>query len=348
MIGGNYAGTTAQIGLGALRRAAIPENQPNLGVTLAQSIKAYKDKQKADEDQRKYEAYQEALKSGDQEAIKNAQIDLDPEAYQKAMAEKEADELDFNRRVQLMDMQNRKSLELAAARDRITRQNAQAEMDRQNQAIDAALASGQITPEQAQLAKTKLALGNLVDFGGAGDDMASLGIDEATYKKEKAKNYLEDEKAYNEAKANAMDIKAQTQEVLNLLDQDSSIVGPFSSWNETLKIWDLRAGNVEQRRQWLEARGEIVNRLIGLGNVMVKYANDHGVTGINSLPEVERNTEGLTPNSSPDKIRGAIKALIKTANEIEQKQAKKLAAYKNSAGQEDVIDYTELQASGGE
>jgi len=70
--------------------------------------------------------------------------------------------------------------------------------------------------------------------------------------------------------------------------------------------------------------------------------------GINSLPEVERNTEGLTPNSSPDKIRGAIKALIKTANEIEQKQAKKLAAYKNSAGQEDVIDYTELQASGGE
>ena len=166
MIGGNYAGTTAQIGLGALRRAAIPENQPDLGLTFAQALKAYKEKRQADEQQRKYEVYQEALKSGDPEAIKNAQIDLDPEAYQRAMAAKEADETDFNRKVQLMNMQNQKALDLDAARNRIARQNAQAEMDRQSQAIDAALASGQITPEQAQLAKTKLNLGNLVDFGG--------------------------------------------------------------------------------------------------------------------------------------------------------------------------------------
>ena len=342
MIGGNYAGTTAQIGLGALRRAAIPENQPNLGVTLAQSIKAYKDKQKADEDQRKYEAYQEALKSGDAEAIKNAQIDLDPEAYQKAMAEKEADELDFNRRVQLMDMQNRKSLELAAARDRITRQNAQAEMDRQNQVIDAALASGQITPEQAQLAKTKLALGNLVDFGGGDTPSNPYGLEGKaldTYNSETAKNIVKAEENYNTSKSIADTARGTVDRINEILDQDETIVGPMSGWSEKYNAY---TGN---NPEWLEKRGQVVTELTQAGNFLIKQANESGVTGINSLPEVERIIRGLTPSSSPAQIRGAIKQINRLADELEQKSLNALNRYKK--GGDEVMD-AEAYFNGGE
>ena len=313
MLNRDFASGTSNIGMRAVAPAAIPANQPNLGLMLADGMKAYNEKKEYDKEQEKLSAYATALK--EQHPEDAARIDamgaLKAGAWYDALA-KDENGLD----------------PLSASTDSI----ADAERQRKLAAIDQMEQSGKWTHEQAEMQRARVNLGEIAAGGEPGNVYGLEGIDDTTYKKERTKNYLADEKAYFEAKANVDDIETQTNEVLSLLNQDPSIVGPFSGWNEKLKVFDQRNGNIDQRRQWLEARGEITNRLITLGNVMIKYANDHGVTGINSLPEVERNTEGLTANSSPEKIRGAIKSIKKAAKEIEQKQAKKLNMYR-SGGQ---------------
>ena len=90
----------------------------------------------------------------------------------------------------------------------------------------------------------------------------------------------------------------------------------------------------------MEKRGQVVTELTQAGNFLIKQANESGVTGINSLPEVERIIRGLTPSSSPAQIRGAVKQINRLADELEQKSLNALNRYKKGGdqGDDEIVD----------
>lgn len=155
MIGGNYAGTTAQIGLGALRKVAIPQNQPNLGVLMGEAIGAYNKKKENEDLFNKQQAYADALKSGDQEAIKNAWIDLDAAGYAD-YANKQAD---AEAQRQFQREQQDRSL---ASQMRMFNMRQQSEADArnaENKRLQDALDRGLITQDEYNQAQRRDLLG---------------------------------------------------------------------------------------------------------------------------------------------------------------------------------------------
>lgn len=196
MIGGNYAGTTAQIGLGALRRAAIPQNQPNLGVLMGEAIGAYNKKKENEDLLNKQQAYADALKSGDQEAIKNAWIDLDASGYAD-YANKQA-ETEAQRQFQRDLLRDKLNNDFALAKYKAQFDTAPQGTNAQ-QNVQAMIEAG-YTPQEAWA----------MYYGGNNPtlDMATLG--------------KKGQEAYDQAtgermaeKAEAMDLLGQTQSAYN-------------------------------------------------------------------------------------------------------------------------------------
>lgn len=207
MIGGNYAGTTAQIGLGALRKAAIPQNQPNLGVLMGEAIDAYNKKKENEDLLNKQQAYADALKSGDQDAIKNAWIDLDAAGYAdyaNKQAEVEAQRA-FQEKMQQQAFNNQWGLaKFKAGLDggsTNAQRNVQAMIDAGYSPQDAwAMYYGGQNPS--------LNLANLGQKGQEAYDKA-LGGDVA-------KNYAEDLNTYNNLQANLPELEKMVDELAAL------------------------------------------------------------------------------------------------------------------------------------
>lgn len=85
MLGRDFAGTTANIGLNGVQKAAIKPNQPNLGVMLGEGLKAY-------DDMKKYNAYVDALTNEHPEDA--AKIAINPQAYEQMLNDNAAAERD--------------------------------------------------------------------------------------------------------------------------------------------------------------------------------------------------------------------------------------------------------------
>lgn len=99
MLGRDFAGTSANIGLGAMQKAMLKPNEPNLGVMLANGIKAYDNNQKK-------QAYVDALQGGDQDAINKAWADYDADGYAQYLQNKEATQTDFANKLAMLDKEN--------------------------------------------------------------------------------------------------------------------------------------------------------------------------------------------------------------------------------------------------
>lgn len=131
MLGRDYAGTTANIGLRAVQPARIPNNQPNLGLVLAEGIQKYnqqKDKQ----------AYIDALNGGNQDEINAAWANYDPQGYANHLeALKQAEiarqthleDQNFQRELQRERLQNAMDIAMLKNGDTATIKNVQAMMN---------------------------------------------------------------------------------------------------------------------------------------------------------------------------------------------------------------------------
>lgn len=85
MLGRDFAGTTANIGLNGVQKAALKPNQPNLGVMFGEGLKAY-------DDMKKYNAYVDALTNEHPEDA--AKIAMNPQAYEQMLRDNAAAERD--------------------------------------------------------------------------------------------------------------------------------------------------------------------------------------------------------------------------------------------------------------
>lgn len=171
MLGRDFANTTSAIGARTLQQAAIPNNQPNWGVMLAQGLQAWNEKKVQEERDAQLGAYSEALKAQHPEDA--ARIDamgaLEAGAYYDDLAQKEQDQQNA---LALLAQKHQYALGEESARNnhaiaRMHAENnlrqgiAQAERERQAAAIEEALQNGYITPEQANMARAKMILGDI-------------------------------------------------------------------------------------------------------------------------------------------------------------------------------------------
>ena len=170
MLGRDFANTTANIGLGAMQKAAFKQ-QPNLGVLLAQGVQAYNDAKAQEERNAQLGAYSEALKEAHPEDA--ARIDamgaLEAGKYYDALNAEEREQQNklaylaqqHQNAIGLEALRNRNAYGLAEFKNNIANAAANAERERQAAAIEEALQNGYITPEQANMARVKMSLGDI-------------------------------------------------------------------------------------------------------------------------------------------------------------------------------------------
>jgi hypothetical protein len=103
MLGRDFAGTTANIGLNGVQKAAIKPNQPNLGVMFGDGLKAY-------DDMKKYNAYVDALTNEHPEDA--AKIAMNPQAYEQMLRDNAAAERDQQFKMDMLDKQFNNSIAL--------------------------------------------------------------------------------------------------------------------------------------------------------------------------------------------------------------------------------------------
>lgn len=171
MLNRDFANTTSVIGARTLQPAAIPQNQPNWGLMLAQGLNAYNEQQAAKDEAERLGAYGKALK--EQHPEDAARIDamgaLEAGAYYDDIAQKEREQ---QNKLALLAQENqymlgreaqqhRNAINLAQMKMNIEQGMAQAERERQLAYIDAQEKAGLMKPEQANMARARLNLGDI-------------------------------------------------------------------------------------------------------------------------------------------------------------------------------------------
>lgn len=111
--------------------------------------------------------------------------------------------------------------------------------------------------------------------------------------------------------------------LINSLEKDPSVVGAYSGWNETFQRY------VGDNKQWLEKRGAVVRQINDIANILIQQANKAGVTGINTVAEVERIVGNLSPTSSASEIKGALAKLKVQSEELARKSWDTLESFRN-------------------
>lgn len=286
MLNKDYANVTSAIGARTLQPAAY-KSQPNWGLMLAQGVNAYNDKQA-------YDSYVKQLTEAHPEDA--ALIARDPDAYQRALQEQANAERDqqfkmdvldkqFNNSVALADRQNANSYALAQFKANLQNKLAKDERERQMAAIDDALAKGYITEQQANMARAKMTIGDIV--GGTSENL---------------NNPFEKKRVENIAKNMDADIQ-KSQATLNKYQQAANLLSNIETGGAAgqakEKAWNMFLSPDEQKFRALS--NEILPTMRPTGS---------GSTSDKDMAVFEKATFGLSKNKDANEsiIKGRIAA----------------------------------------
>lgn len=296
MLGRDFAGTSANIGLGAMQKAALKPNEPNLGVMLANGIKAYDNNQKK-------QAYVDALQGGDQDAINKAWADYDADGYAQYLQNKEATQTDFANKLAMLDKENEYAIGLAKLRAGLGNPS-----DYGTTPIGLALAIDK-HPEGFSKAAQNWSANYL-----ANGDPDSLYT--AAYNKEKGKG---DAKSAIEALVNQGKYNNQLQNIQDTIDFVSNapdeLFTPVSPiYNKAGALSGNKLGfNSDEQAMYGTAETLIQN----VKKDLVEEARSKGQTGINTMDEIENAALGLNMNKGRQTVLGALKTLEKIKQKLD-------------------------------
>ena len=294
------------------------------GVSLADAIDAFKNgmdwKQQYQENQRAYnqklanqallDDIRSAGASGDDEAFMKSWMAYDPisaKQYEQQNVYNQA----------LLDIQRQKAGQ-SSLTDKIRNYEYFAE---------------KFGPERAALLVSpgSEAVGSALVSGG-NNEFGLVGKSLDKYNEARAANIAAAEKNMIENEASFSQINNQINRLKADINANPDVVGPFSNWNEKAKSY------LDNDPQWLERRGRVVNQIVSAGNILVGQATASGLSGINTLEEVQRIIANLKPNSSPSEIKGALDSMEKANKELNVRYRSIYSGYKKGKPYKEILD----------
>ena len=316
MLNNNYASTSAMIArANSPKIEALPQVDMNKAILGA--IDSYYsitgEERKRDEEDRKKGLKQnlaDAIKSGDVTSINNAYAQLDPAGYvdylNRIKANREASDLDFARKKELLDIQNQNAMGLARLKDALGGTPTSAArnyeyLKRQGLSDNDAMAIA--FGGNTEAVGGALASGNLGSKGMRAYD-AAKGKAMAEQEAKRA----ETESATNISLNNISDLESQ-------IKKDPSVFGIQSFYKLPIARVGALTGN-ESAQDYLVNRGNAYRQLGNIKNDLIAKAKAAGQSGINTAREIEQATAGLSENSSPEEILGALSAMRQSAQDL--------------------------------
>lgn len=305
MLGRDFAGTSANIGLGAMQKATLKPNEPNLGVMLANGIKAYDNNQKK-------QAYVDALQGGDQDAINKAWADYDADGYAQYLQNKEASQTDFANKLAMLDKENEYAIGLAKLRAALQERAEAAEITRKNNEIAKNDAIAQEMLNNGQISDNQYNLWRLTR------NEKALGIGnsekETQAQKEKAKREQQ-----------RLDFEASKPSVINAMQR-----GYAAAENG----WGLGGigGTAVNPASWFgketnQNRADIQTANTQMNSILRKQLASSGLTGseLNSEAEAKAYRYTIDPTDNEENIKRkmqdfVIDVLGENAKVLQQKQ----------------------------
>ncbi len=180
------------------------------------------------------------------------------------------------------------------------------------------------------------AVGNAL-VGGFGNDFGLQGKALDKYNEARAANIANAESNYFNSMAKHDQTMSQLGRLKDSIKNNPTVAGPYSGWNELYKRY------TNNNDQWMKDRGALVNQLVSAGNILIEQANASGVTGINSLPEVERIIGTLNANNSPRELEGAIEKIEELSSELNERAKNVYNSYRKPYQN---IGYNQAPAAG--
>lgn len=329
----------SQIAAQLANNAVTPAVQ---GVNLADAIDAFKGgmdwAQQYQDNQRAYnqklalqgltEDYGEAVKSGDT-GLQNAILaQLDPAGYQRNQLldrQMRQEQENWQRNFDANNVYKNAMLELQRQK---AGQNGMTDKIRNYEYF-----AEKFGPERAALLVSpgSEAVGSALVSGG-NNEFGLVGKSLDKYNEARAANIAAAEKNMIENEASFSQINNQINRLKADINANPDVVGPFSNWNEKAKSY------LDNDPQWLERRGRVVNQIISAGNILVGQATASGVSGVNTLEEVQRIIANLKPDSSPSEIKGALDSMEKANNELNMRYRSIYSGYKKGKPYKEILD----------
>jgi hypothetical protein len=243
----------------------------------------------------------EALGSGDQDAIESAYAQYDPSGllnYKQALEKQDREET-FKKWLVNQQQQN------AIALENIKQKNALAKLNAVGSSggfgkTTAGLALGimsdpNATDEQKEWATLYLSKDNPESIYETAKQRRSGTLSANAEQAEQEK-----QAAYEQQTKEIDQLLADVEDYPELLD----VYSPYKA-----AVARLSKGSAGFTKEQLEKRGDMIRQIGQIQNTILAEARASGQTGINTMAEIEQATKGLKENSSPDEIKGALKAV---------------------------------------
>lgn len=154
-------------------------------------------------------------------------------------------------------------------------------------------------------------------------DNISGGINSKKLIEKTTEAYSNARENYRESMASRDFTNRAADNLIASLERDPSVVGAYSGWNEKYQRY------IGDNKDWLSKRGEVVRQINDIANILIQQANKSGVTGINTVAEVERIVGNINPNSSASEIKGALAKLKAQSEELARKSWDTLQSFNN-------------------
>ena len=130
---------------------------------------------------------------------------------------------------------------------------------------------------------------------------------QTTLAEQQAKREVESQKALAEAGRSFEEADVEINKIEDILRETPEVTGAYSAPKATLSRYT--GGQIGFTPKQMQERGELERRLNKLGTTLIGMATAAGQSGINVQAEVERITRGITSQSTPEELKGAMGAL---------------------------------------
>ena len=333
MVGENRAATTARISSMIIPQLTRPV-YVDIGQAVKDGIDMYYKARGAQERYNEQERMKglkqnlaDAVESGDETSINNAYAQLDPAGYvdylNRIKANREASDLEFARKKELLDIQNQNAMGLERLKDAL------------GGTLTSAARNYEYLKQQGLSDNESMAVafgGNTEAVGGAlaSGTLSGKGIN--AYEAEKGKQLAQQEAKQAENIQQFSGSMENIKELQNQIRKDPSVFG-FAS---PLKVASSRLSaefGSQEAKDFLRNRGNAYRQLGNIKNDLIAKAKASGQSGINTAKEIEQATAGLNENSSPEEILGALDAMYKSASRLVNSQKPRdIGYYKQKYG----------------
>jgi hypothetical protein len=121
-----------------------------------------------------------------------------------------------------------------------------------------------------------------------------------------------------EAQAKQEEMKSQKQSeeqnqaidnLISDIDKNPELFGLYSPYRAGISR--ITQGKYGYTPEQLEQRGNMIRQVGAIQNSIIAEARNSGQTGINTIAEIKQATKGLDENSSPEEVKGALRAMQK-------------------------------------